>query len=118
MSDQFPIERLSLPEYVPDVEAGHPSPKKVGHWKIQAIKVCIWVRKNKIITRKQFSQFRMSTSRWLDGYWMKKGYKRGQWIEGPYFPLEDFKKQHQKLFSKIEDDYEEWSEKITLEGCQ
>ena len=110
--DEFPNKRLKLPEYVPDVKAGNPSPTVMGDWKIQAMKICVWISKNKIITRRQFAQFRVNPTRWMNGLWLKKGINRGEWLAGEYFPAQEFKRQHPIVYQKIIDDYEIWSEKI------
>lgn len=110
--DLFPHKRLGLPEYVPDVRAGVPSPSVLGSWKIQAIKVCIWIERNKTINRSHFKSFEVDPSRWMNGYWLKKSGVRGKWIAGQSFPAESFRAQHPKVYAQIEADYDEWSEKI------
>lgn len=110
--DLFPHERLPLPEYVPDVRAGVPSPSVLGHWKIQAIKICIWIERNKIITRSHFKSFQVDPSRWMNGYWLKKGERRGDWVAGQSFPADAFREQHPTVYPQIEADYEKWSEGI------
>lgn len=107
--DLAPTKRITLPEYVPDVEAGHPSPQKLSTWKIQAIKVCIWVEKQKTINRAQFKQLKIDPGRWMDGYWLQKSPIRGLWIAGKHFPAESYRKQHPSIYRQIEADFDAWS---------
>lgn len=110
--DLFPHQRMTLPEYVPDVRPGVPSPQVLGHWKIQAIKICIWIERNKTITRSHFKSFQVDPSRWMNGYWLQKGERRGDWIAGQSFPADAFREQHPTVYPQIEADYEKWSEDI------
>ena len=107
--DLAPEERCILPEYVPDVPAGVPSPVILGEWKIQAIKLCIWISRHGVVTRTDFRKLNVSPSRWMDGFWLKKGNRRGDWVPGPNFPMNQFKTMHPEVFAKIEGDYDKWS---------
>ncbi|MFY0633657.1 MAG: hypothetical protein JXQ91_07590 [Vannielia sp.] len=106
--DQVPAQRLKLPEYVPDVPAGVAAPVVLGHWKIQAIKACIWVERHGSITRKHFDCLDLSPSRWMNGYWLRKGPKRGLWVKGSSFPGPQFRSVHPAVYEQIEADYEKW----------
>lgn len=110
--DEAPEERLELPEYVPDVAAGVPAPTVMGDWKIKAMKVCIWLQRNHRITRAQFKAMKINSSRWMNGYWLRKSATRGVWEPGPKFPAEVFQRQHPMIWSQIEADYETWAESI------
>lgn len=107
--DLCPVARVKLPEYVPDVPAGTPSPMVLGRWKIQAIKVCIWVERHKAVTRQHFRALGIDPGRWMTGYWLKKGMVRGEWVAGPHFPLPQFRAQHPTIVDAIEADFDKWS---------
>lgn len=111
--DLAPENRLTLPDYIPDVEAGHPAPQTLSGWKILAIKVCIYVDRNKVINRAVFRQMKIDPSRWMTGHWLAKGKTRGNWVAGPHFPLESYRRQHPVVFEQIEADWDTWSKLIT-----
>lgn len=102
-----PLWRLSLPDYIPDVEAGSSSPVALTPWKIGAIKLDITMKKRGFITRKDFKYFEISMSRWITPaccWLMKNG--EGGWTAGPTLP--DFEKQHPVNYKQIEKDYDKW----------
>lgn len=107
--DLCPVEQAALPEYLPDVPAGTPSPVVLGRWKIQAIKVCIWVERHGAITRQHFKALGIDPSRWMTGHWLKKGAVRGEWVAGPGFPLEQFRAVHPTIVDQIDADFGTWS---------
>jgi hypothetical protein len=107
--DNAPIERLKLPEYVPDVIAGDKSPVVMGDWKIKAMKVCVWVERQKVITRQNFKSLKIDPSRWMTGDWLERGAKRGEWVAGPYFPAESYRNSHPTVYAQIEADFEKWA---------
>ncbi|GLT08010.1 hypothetical protein ACFQFQ_14710 [Sulfitobacter porphyrae] len=112
--DRAPIERLRLPEYVPDVDAGCPAPQTLSHWKIQAIKVCVYCRKVGRMNRSQFKSLKIDPSRWMTGHWMEKDVERGFWVPTNHFPDEVYRRQHPTVYRQIEADYPEWSVKEGL----
>lgn len=107
--DLCPVSQVELPEYVPDVSAGHPSPVVLGHWKIQAIKVCVWVERTGSITRRHFKALGIDPGRWMTGFWLKKGSVRGNWVAGPDFPLAQYKTVHPTIVDKVIADFDKWS---------
>lgn len=107
--DQVPAQRLALPEYVPDVPAGVSSPVVLGAWKIQAIKVCVWVESKGSVTRSEFKALGVDPGRWMTGHWLKKGKTRGNWVAGPDFPLPQFKIAHPIVVDKVIADFDKWS---------
>lgn len=107
--DQAPIQRETLPEYVPDVVAGDSAPVILSSWKIQAIKVCITVERRRFVGRPEFAALKISPTRWMDGHWLVKAETRGLWRAGPSFPADFYRKQHPSIFAKIEADWPEWS---------
>lgn len=112
--DEAPVERLDLPDYVPDVEAGHPSPMVLSDWKIKAIKVCVHVETGAPVTRRTFKDLKIDPSRWLNGHWMRQAETRGQWVPGEGFPADAFRKQHPDVFPQIEADYPTWAKAAGL----
>ncbi len=101
-----PSKRHSLPEYVPDVDAGRPSPMKLTDWKIGAIKIAIIMEKRGYLTRSDFKHIRIDHRRWLPSAngWLKLD--RGVYRAAPGFP--DFKRQHPRNYEEIAADYEKW----------
>ena len=113
--DEAPEVRLVLPEYIPDSEPGHPSPQVLSDWKIKAIRVCIYVSKHKTISRKVFRALRIDPGRWMTGYWLKRADTRGDWVAGPYFPIDKYRASHPTVFDHIENDYQKWMADAKLE---
>ena len=112
--DQAPTSRLPLPEYVPDVEAGHPSPQTLSKWKIQAMKVCVHALKAGKMNRAQFKALKIDPGRWLTGHWMEKAPERGFWKPTDNFPADVYCRQHPEIYAQIEADYPAWSVKEGL----
>lgn len=109
-----PLDRLHVPDYVPDVKAGASSPVSLTPWKVGAIKLDITMKKRGFITRKDFKYFEISMSRWITPaccWLMKNG--EGGWTAGPTLP--DFRKQHPVNYVEIEKDYEKWRNPENLE---
>lgn len=111
--DHFPTQRHKLPDYVPEVAAGVPSPMILSDWKIKAMRVCVWVEKHHTITRAIFKNLGIDPSRWMTGHWLKSGVNRGDWVAGPQFPALQLRREHPNIYAKIEADYGEWSKKVT-----
>lgn len=112
--DQFPEARCRLPDYVPEVAAGVPSPMVLSEWKIKAMRVCIWVERSGSITRAVFRQLGIDPSRWMNGHWLKAAAERGAWVAGPHFPAAQLRREHPNIFAKVEADYLEWSKKVAI----
>lgn len=110
--DCFPPKRHILPDYVPEVACGVPSPLVLSDWKIKAMRVCVWVEKHGEITRAHFKKLGIDPSRWMNGYWLKPGINRGNWVAGDSFPADQMRQQHPNIYAKIEADYPEWSQKV------
>ena len=110
--DLAPEERLKLPEYVPEVEAGHPSPIVLSEWTIKAMKICVWIEKTGSITRKHFLALKINSGIWMTGYWLKKGDARGVWVPGDGFPANNLRRKHPSVYSMVEADFEKWSADI------
>lgn len=107
--DHAPVNRLPLPEYVPDVAAGVPAPAVLGSWKIQAIKVCVWVETKGSITRAHFKTLGIDPGRWMTGVWLAKGPSRGVWVKGSHFPGDQFRTAHPTVYEQVIANFDKWS---------
>ncbi len=103
-----PVERLPLPDWVPDVIAGDSAPVALTDWKIRAIKIAITLQKRGYVTRHDFAFFEISMSRWTQSRWIVPGHTRGRWVAGR---MPDFRAQHPINFEQIEADHEKWRQK-------
>lgn len=111
--DEAPDQRLTLPDYVPQVAAGVPAPQKLSHWMIQAIKLCITVERLGSVTRRHFEDLKLHPSRWCgDTRWLEKAAVRGHWKPGRSFPGPRFKEQHPVSWAEIETDWPIWGAKL------
>ena len=110
--DWCPAERCRIPDYVPDVRAGSPSPIKLSEWKIKAIKLVIILERRGYVTRSDFEHLKLSISRWIyDSNWLSGGPNRGQYVRSAYTP--DFRKVHPVNYAQIEADYDKWAPEPT-----
>lgn len=111
----YPTERLELPEIIPIVEAGKPSPIKLTPWKIKAIKLDILLKKHGMVTRKLFKALNLSTTLFLHSGndWMRKGTKRGEWERGANFP--DLRTGCEENYDELEKRYKTWVRTLALE---
>ncbi|RWH31638.1 hypothetical protein [Mesorhizobium sp.] len=103
--DRCPGARCRLPEYVPDVGAGHSAPVSLTNWKIQAIKLLIILQRRGYVTKADFKHVKIDPSRWTRD-WLERGAERGQFVAGRYTP--DLKAQHPTNWAQIEADFEKW----------
>jgi hypothetical protein len=104
--DWCPAERCRLPDFIPDVEAGHPAPVKLTSWKIGAIKLAVLLERRGFLTPHDFKHVNVSSSRWTQSNWLQRGPERGVWLKGK---LPDFRAQHPTNFAQIEADFEKWA---------
>jgi hypothetical protein len=104
------VQRHKLPEYVPDVAAGAPSPLQLTDWKIKAIKLAVTLELRKHLTRRDFAYHKVDHRRWVTQGWLKV-------VDGRYvkdaFP--NFKKQHPRVYRQIKADAPKWLPKTLLE---
>lgn len=102
-----PQERCVLPDYVPDVEGGHPSPLTLTPWKIKAIKLMIVLDRRGYVTRADMKALGISPTRWCDHYhgFLKPGENR-QYVRCTRTP--DLRAQHPKNYAEIEADLDQW----------
>lgn len=106
-----PWQRCALPEYIPDVAAGLPSPRQLSEWKIKAIKLAI-LMESRAVHRSDFEHLKLSPSRWTAKWsgWLRKEPGVG-WVPGSDMP--DFKAQHPEPYARIAADFEKWKPKET-----
>lgn len=104
--DRCPRVRCTLPEYVPDVTAGHSAPVALTNWKIQAIKLLIIMERQGFVTKADFKHVKIDPGRWTRD-WLERGPERGQFITGKYTP--DLKAQHPTNWAQIEADFAKWA---------
>ena len=104
------VQRHQLPEYVPDVAAGAPSPLQLTDWKIKAIKLAITLEMRKHLTRRDFAHHRVDHRRWVTQGWLKV--VDGRFVKDA-FP--DFKRQHPRVYKEIKKDAPKWLPKTLLE---
>ncbi|WP_181180713.1 hypothetical protein [Mesorhizobium sp. B2-4-6] len=103
--DRCPGARCKLPEYIPDVGAGHSAPVALTNWKIQAIKLLIILERRGFVTNADFKHVAIDPSRWTRD-WLERGASRGQFVAGKSTP--DLKAQHPTNWAQIEADFEKW----------
>lgn len=102
-----PAERLPVPDYVPDVEAGHACPVQLTDWKIRAIKLVIVLDAKGFVTRKDMKALGISPTRWTDhSYGMLAVSNKGEYVRCKRTP--DFRQQHPVNFVQIEKDVKKW----------
>lgn len=108
-----PVERLRLPEYVPDVAAGRSAPMALTDWKIKAIKLAI-ILEERPVTRNDFKDLKISPTRWTDKWtgWLDatpNGYVANK-------SMPDFRAQHPVNYEQVKVDREKWMPKRHLGG--
>lgn len=106
--DRCPVQRVTLPEYIPDVAAGASAPTQLSIWKISAIKLCILLDRRGYVTSADFKELKISPSRWTQ-HFLEKGPVKGQYVRGKYTP--DYRSAHPVNFGQIEADFEKWKPK-------
>lgn len=102
-----PAARYELPEFVPDVAAGAPSPLKLTDWKIKALRLVATLSIRGFVTRHDFAHLKLDQRRWLTpgARWVKKG-EAGRYVEGEFMP--HFVKQHPRVYAEIVAAAEDW----------
>lgn len=103
--EMLPVKRCRLPDYVPDVCAGHSAPVQLTHWKIQAIKIGIILETRGFVTRADFKALGLDHRRWTSA-WLDIDPSGRGWIAGPYTP--NFRIQHPTNYEQIKADADKW----------
>jgi hypothetical protein len=103
--EQCPTKRHTLPEYVPDVQAGAPAPLRLTRWKIAAMKLAVLLAETGHLTREDFKRVGMDIRRWIDGgAWLRPG--PAGFVPGPHLP--DFRLQHPRVWDEIKAEPSKW----------
>lgn len=107
-----PAQRHKLPEYIPDVAAGAPSPTQLTDWKIKAIKIAVTLATRGYVTREDFKHHQIDHRRWIErgSGWLVPC--DGRYAVGPHLP--DFRSQHPKVWEQIAADAEKWMPKTLV----
>lgn len=102
-----PVNRVKLPDYIPDSTAGTPSPITLTTWKIKAIKMAILLEERPV-TRADFAALQLSPTRWMEPRtgWLTKVGAGWVWAEGH----PDFRAQHPRNYDEIRADKAKWME--------
>lgn len=101
-----PVERCKLPDYVPDVVGGKPSPVTLTVWKVAAMKLMVLLDRRGFVTRADMKMLKLSESRWTQaGMGFLDPSPRG-YVRGDSTP--DLRAQHPGNYAQIEADYEVW----------
>jgi hypothetical protein len=102
-----PVNRCEVPDYIPDVIAGHKSPVQLTPWKIKAIKLMICLERKGWVDRSDMRAIKISPSRWTDcysGFLASNG--NGQYVRCKATP--DLRAQHPQNYAQIESDAAQW----------
>lgn len=102
MFDWNPSVRCQVPEYMPDVPAGVPSPRTLSPWKVGALKVLAVLELQGFVTRDDIRKAGNDPRRWCasDGYLRQGG--NGRWLRAPHTP--PFDVQHATVYTQIRRD--------------
>lgn len=112
LHEWLPTKRHQLPEYVPDVAAGAPSPLQLTDWKIKAIKLAIILEKRTYVTREDFKHLSLDHRRWIANGWLEVPPRtkdsRPGFVAGG---MPNLKKQHPRVYAEIAEKWEVWKPK-------
>lgn len=104
----LPQKRCAVPDYIPDVEAGHSAPVMLTPWKVKAIKLMILLERRGRVTRADMKALQISPTRWTDHWY---GFLTADREAGGYVRCDrtpDLKAQHPRNWTEIEADFEKW----------
>ena len=111
----LPTRRCRLPDYVPDVIGGKPSPVALTEWKIKAIKLVVLLDRRGFVTRHDMKLLGISPTRWTDAF---HGFLSPDPIKGGYVRngrTPDLRGQHPTNYVQIENDFQTWLPAGTLD---
>jgi len=111
----LPIERIRLPEYVPDVSGGKASPVALTEWKIRAIKLLIVLDRRGHVTRADMKALNISPTRWTASSF---AYLLPDKALGGYVACDntpDLRRQHPVNYSQIEADADKWAKELGID---
>lgn len=102
----MPSERLALPEFIPDVRAGMPSPRQLTTWKIGVLKLSILLAETGYLTRADFRRHKIDIRRFIGpGGSLRPG--GGAFVATERWP--DFRAQHPVVWNEIAADPAKWA---------
>lgn len=111
--DMAPIKRHDLPDYVPKVTAGVPSPMKLSDWKIGAMRLCVLMERSGYLCREDFQHLGISISRWMPSSmkWLGATETRGIYAKGKRWPADQFRAEHPMTWDEIVFSIDDWAPK-------
>lgn len=111
--DTAPVKRHELPDYIPKVDAGTPSPLILSSWKIGAMRLCVLMERTGYLCRSDFTALKISISRWMPSStgWLGLTNQRGVYTKGTRWPGETFRSEHPDTYQEMEADFETWCPK-------
>lgn len=108
----MPAERHRLPDYVPDVVAGVPSPVQLTAWKVKAIKLMIIAETRGFITRQDFKHLGLDHRPFVSAEgWLRPTGEKGRYAVHHPAPAK-LKEQHPTVYSEIRADADKWMPKV------
>lgn len=101
-----PSQRIALPDYVPDVEAGRPAPVRLTARKIKAIRIAVTLERRGFVLREDFRHHKIDMRRWVAprSGWLVR--QEAGWGRRPHLP--EFQARHPTNWKQIEAAYERW----------
>lgn len=107
--DHNPLKRLPLPDFIPDVVAGVPSPRTLSPWKVGALRVLAMLELQGFVTRDDVRKCGNDPRRWCasDGWLSQRG--DGRWVRASRTPK--FDQEHTEVYPQV---LQEAREKLTL----
>ncbi len=104
--EQGPSRRIPLPDFVPDVIAGAPAPRRLTAWKIKAMRIAITLEREGRVVREDFRHHKVDIRRWIapGSRWLVRN--GDGWSRGPGLP--DFQAQHPLNWSQMVAAYDTW----------
>lgn len=99
-TDLNPAMRCELPEFLPTVAAGVPSPIQLSKWKIGALRVLATLELAGGISRPEIKHFGCDPSAWTRGptRWLDPS-DAGQWVKSERLPK--FDQQHPEIYAHV-----------------
>lgn len=105
----FPVKRCRLPEYVPDVAAGAPSPVQLTDWKISALKLEATLEAHGYVTREDFKHLQIDHRRWTAaGGWLERCHCGAGWFSRRGLR---FHKEHPRVYGEVKAKAGQWMRK-------
>ena len=97
--DWNPVARCTLPDFVPDVPAGVPSPRTLSPWKVGALRVLALLEVQGFVTRNDVRDCKNDPRRWCasDGWLEALG--AGRWGKAAKTPA--LGEQHPDIYAQI-----------------